>query len=401
LSRALAVASVEFIAFLLILLAVHPSVVAASELSSNGPTAGRLAGSVPAGYPTQYVDPWYYCYQWDYSWCYEYYWWNYPYYSWNYPYYWWYSPYYYETPVTTKTFELKVETNPSGVGSVNGKGTYNDGTIASFSVASLIIPFTPDQRYIFAYWSGDFSGATPSGTVTMNSAKTVVANYQLQNYLKISTDPPGVAAVAGEGWHLASESVTVGPVPVSVSGGAGARYIFQDWMIDDAPVSGNTVQVTMDIAHSVVAQYKTEYLLTVVSEYGTVEGAGWYDAGSSATLSVQTQVDTSYGVKQVFERWTGDLESASATASIRMDSPRTVTAVWRTDSTVLYATIGLGIAGAFTLGIGLAVFAISGRSRADPAAPWGSRPVEMVKRAVDKLKIPQSRRKVKPSPKTE
>jgi hypothetical protein len=150
-------------------------------------------------------------------------------------------------------------------------------------------------------------------------------------------------------------------VPPTVSAVEGTQYVFQGWTIDAVPASGNTISVTMDKPHSVVAQYKTQHLLTVSSDYGTTQGAGWYDAGSTATFSVTPRVDTSYGVSQVFDRWTGVLESTQPTGTIKMDSPSTVVAVWRTDSTVLYATIGVAVGAVFVLGIGLVALAISGR----------------------------------------
>jgi hypothetical protein len=378
LGRSSAVRYVELIAVLLILLAVYPSVAA--------------AGSVPADSPTN--DP---GHHWQHYWnhyssYYHYpYYFSYPYYS---NYYWSEGPYYYyET--TPATFELKVETNPSGIAPVNGNGTYNDGTQASFSVASLIVPVTANQRYVFSSWSGDFSGAQPGGTVTMNAAKTVVANYKLQNYLRVSVEPQGVTSAAGEGWYDLTDSVTVGPVPSSISGGEGARYVFQEWTVDAAPVSGNPVQVKMDAPHTLVGHYKTQYLLTVTSDYGIVQGRGWYDAGSMASLSVTTEVDTSYGVKQVFERWTGDTETASATATIMMDSPHTVRAVWRTDSTILYATMALGIGAAFALGIALAILAVRRLGESKSASPPPPKPAATTEPAPEKVETTRTKRKAK------
>ena len=387
------VISAELALVLMFLLAVSPNAAVASGAPTE-PAALSLSGSASADSPIQY--PWYYCSPWDYASCYPYYW---DHYGWSYPYYW---DYYYPTTTyeKTKTFELGVETNPAGIAPVNGKGTYNDGTAASFSVTSLIVPLNADQRYVFSYWSGDFSGASPSGTVTMTSAKNVVATYQLQNFLKVSVDPMGIASATGEGWYLPTESVTVGPVPSSVSGGEGTRYVFQQWTIDSAPVSGNSVQVMTDAPHTVVAHYKTQYLFTASSDYGIVQGGGWYDAGNSATLSVTTEVDTSYGVKQIFVKWTGDTESTSATTAIMMDSPHTLRAVWRTDSTILYATIVLAIFAAFALGIGLTMFAIARLREPKPAPTPPPKPVAAVEPVPEKLEQAPIKKKAKPPPKT-
>jgi hypothetical protein len=267
---------------------------------------------------------------------------------------------------TPTTFELKVETNPAGVGAVSGAGTYNKGTVAPFSITSPTVTEQAGQRYVFSSWSGDFTGTSPSGTVTLDSAKTVVANYQLQNYLDVSASPQGIVSVTGAGWYPSDASVTVGSVPLTIPGAEGTQYVFQGWTIDAVPASGNTLSITMDKPHSVVAQYKTQYLLTVSSEYGTTRGAGWYDAGSTATFSVTPRVDTSYGVSQVFDRWTGALESTQSTGTITMNSPSTVVAVWRTDSTVQYATIGVAVGAVFVLGIGLVALAISRRPKGKP-----------------------------------
>jgi hypothetical protein len=242
----------------------------------------------------------------------------------------------------------------------------------------------------------------------MDSAKTAVANYQLQDYLKVAVDPPAITATVGEGWYNSGQSVMVGAVPAVISGGQGTRYVFEDWTVDAVPVSGNPVQATMDSPHTVVAHYKTQYLLAVDSEYGYAEGGGWYDAGSSATISVTTQVDTSYGVRQVFDRWTGDFQSTSPVATVTMNSPLSVRAAWRTDNTVLYATIGLAIAGAFALGIGLTAIAIrSHQQQAKPVPPTDTKavadtqpkPVETAEEP-KKLKPARTSRSVKAPPNT-
>jgi hypothetical protein len=358
---------------------------ASSQCSSN-----YRGGNYPSYY--NYNNPYYYSSYYPYSYTrypyrYGYYQYNYPYdygyYRYYYPGYYYYNGNYYPgtySPTPT-TFELTVETNPTGIAAVSGGGTYDQGTVASFSIGSPIVSKQAGERYVFSSWSGDFSGTSPSGTVTLDSAKAVIANYELQYYLDVSATPQGIVPVTGAGWYAADASATVGSVPPIVSGPQGTEYVFQSWTVDGVPASGNTLSVTMDNPHSVVAQYKTQYVLTVSSQYGTPQGAGWYDAGSSATFSVAPRVDTSYGVSQVFDGWTGDFQSTEPTGTIKMDSPSTVVAVWRTDSTVLYATIAAAIGGAFVLGIGLAAIAVSRsrRNKTTSAATASSRVVNETK----------------------
>jgi hypothetical protein len=371
----------------------------AAALPSSQTTGATLTLGDYASYPTYPRYQNYWCYNWGYQnywdyqqyWVYQGYW---PYYS--------YCNYYYLPPVETpKTFELKVATSPSGVTSVIGGGTYNQGTVASFSVTSTIVPFGSQQEYVFSHWSGDFSGSDPAGSVTMDSGKTIVANYYLQSYLKVSTDPPAVTTVGGEGWYRLGESVTLGPVSAMIPADDDSRYIFERWTVDGAPVSGSSISVEMDTAHTVVAQYKTQYRVTVLSDYGVTSGAGWYDAGSDATVSVTTQVDTGFGVKQVFDRWTGDSQSASPAVTVTVNSPLTFRASWRTDSTILYATLALGICGILLVGIVLLAMVFMRRTEAKPTPVSPPETVATVEAAHEKAKRPRTRKKAKPPPKTE
>ena len=376
---------------LLVLSLLCPNAATASGQIGKGSPAQTTWHSVIADFPNQYY--WYYCYPWNYSWCYPYYWEP-----------WWYYtyPYNYYTPSadTKKTFELKADTNPPGIAPVNGKGTYNQGTVASFTLTSIIVPAGTNQRYVFSHWSGDFSGSAPSGAITMDSAKTVVANYRFEKYLKVSVDPPGITYATGEDWYTSGDSVVMGAVPAQIPGGAGIRYVFRHWIVDSVPVSGNPIEITMDVPHTAVARYRTQYLLTVSSEYGAADGGGWYDAGDSAEFSVTAQVEIGYGVSQVFDRWTGDVESSSTVGTIIMDSPHTVRAVWRTDSTILYATIALGIGGAFVLGIGLVLVATTRRRPAKSVPLISTRSVAIHETPHEKAKPTQSKKKVKPPQKT-
>jgi len=96
---------------------------------------------------------------------------------------------------------------------------------------------------------------------------------------------------------------------------------------------------------TVSAAYTTRYLLAVASAYGTASGAGWYDAGSSATFGVSpTTVSGSSGTQYVFSGWSssdsGGYTGSSPTQSITLNNPVTETAAWTTQYQVTYSESG-------------------------------------------------------------
>ena len=87
----------------------------------------------------------------------------------------------------------------------------------------------------------------------------------------------------------------------------------------------------MNGPRTVGTTWRTEYELRITSAYGSVVGAGWYQAGSSATASVNASViGTAAGERVVFAGWTGDAagDAAYSSSPILMSGPRTANAQW-------------------------------------------------------------------------
>jgi hypothetical protein len=95
----------------------------------------------------------------------------------------------------------------------------------------------------------------------------------------------------------------------------------------------------MNAPHTVTAEYKQQYYLKIMTDQGVASGEGWYDAGSTAQVSVATPESSTYGVKIEFTGWTGNIQSTDQSVKVMMDGPKTMTATWRTNSSVLYETI--------------------------------------------------------------
>jgi hypothetical protein len=110
--------------------------------------------------------------------------------------------------------------------------------------------------------------------------------------------------------------------------------------------SFSTSQIHMSNSHSVNFVYSAQYYLNLISEYGHATGSGWYDSGTTATISSVSNND--FLIRHVFSEWSGQvLDLHKQTTSVLMSGPVTVTANWTVDYTslVLIGTVVIGIGG--------------------------------------------------------
>jgi hypothetical protein len=238
-------------------------------------------------------------------------------------------------------YQLTVNIDPSSLsGQVTGGGLYKQWSSVLFSANQNLIQVSNDTRYVFSRWSGDYTGTSLSGLIMMDANKTVTAVYQAQYYLTVTVHPSNAASMNGSGWYNAGDAVTITVPTQTIGGGNGTRLVFNGWSVEGNNQTGSTLNLQMNGPHTVTAQYKQQYYLTVNTDQGVPLGDGWYDAGTYAPISVSTPASPSYGVNMVFNGWQGSgVQSSSQSTQVMMDGAKTVTATWRTDSTLLYATI--------------------------------------------------------------
>jgi len=131
----------------------------------------------------------------------------------------------------------------------------------------------------------------------------------------------------------------------------GTQYVFTGW---SDGVSDTTRTITVNNNAVYTAQYKTQYQLTVNSDYGSATGADWYDEGSkaNAVLDISTASDGLL-YNWVFAGWTDDASGTNPKSnSITMDSPKTATAKWNHEfSMIFYGIVVAVIAVAAVAGI--------------------------------------------------
>jgi hypothetical protein len=256
-------------------------------------------------------------------------------------------------------FFLTVESSPANVTDLAGSGWYDAGMQANFS-ASPVISQGSGTRLTFDHWSGEASGQQASGTVSMDRPKTVRANYLAQYLLSVQYAPVDVAGSFNEthaGWYDTNSDVELGPAPTVITISPVERLQFTGWS-DSGSVSGNlSYAVLMDVPRNVTLSYTTQYYLNVESTYGTVSGSGWYNRGTTATITGSTSAGT-WPITYSLTGWTVNpstvgVAGQDGTWMVVVNGPYVVQAQWSMDYLPL---IILFVAGTMaTVGVGTVV----------------------------------------------
>jgi hypothetical protein len=208
-------------------------------------------------------------------------------------------------------------------GTTVGAGWHDAKSNATFSVSPSIVDGTPGTRYLFEAWTGDSTTAEESANLTMDGPRGVTARWGTEHSLTV-VSPYGVPA--GSGWYRANADAPFSITPAVVSGPTGTRYAFESWTGDSTATSATSI-LAMDAPRSVAASWRTEYELTIDSEYGTPEGAGWHRDGTTVTVSIESEV-TVEGIRYRFVGWTGDEVGPNPVLTTAMDRPKRIEAIW-------------------------------------------------------------------------
>ena len=108
-----------------------------------------------------------------------------------------------------------------------------------------------------------------------------------------------------------------------------------DRMIQSSPNARyelKTEDVVRALDPIVVANYTAQYLLTVNSPFGQINGAGWYDANTNATVTIPETVAAPgiagyVGAEYVFTYWVAS-SGVTASNTFLMSGPKSITAVY-------------------------------------------------------------------------
>ena len=264
----------------------------------------------------------------------------------------------------------------SAYGSPSGGGWYDLDAAANAALSSGTVSGGTGVQYVFTGWSGDASGTgLTSDVITMNSAKTAIADWKTQYYLTISTDFGSVNP--GSGWHDAGSTVTISAT--APSAGSGEQYVWNSWTgtgSGNYTGTDNPASVIMNDAVTEVASWTHQYYLTVASPYGSpTPMSGWFDAGTSIPASVNSPVAASIVTEYVCTGWAGTgsvpAYGTATSMSFTIDQPSSIIWNWETAYLVTNLLVIIIIPVAFA---GLAVYLLLRRRQKGKSAGGAPEP---------------------------
>jgi len=181
-------------------------------------------------------------------------------------------------------------------------------------------------------------------TLSISTEASHEFRYNTKYLLNFVTDPEELSLPSEPqaGWYPAETIIITPTAPPLIEEQHGVRYRFEAWSLDNQHLEGNPITFKMDKPHLLKVTYSKEYLIEITSPYGTPTGSGWYQAGSTATISIQSSEGLL--IKQVFTGWSGDYIGREPTATITVNKPMQITANWTTDYTILILLIAIAAA---------------------------------------------------------
>jgi hypothetical protein len=200
------------------------------------------------------------------------------------------------------------------------------------------------KRYVWTSTSG--LSTEQGGTIIVPADGGVVTGYYKTQFYLTVVSPYGTPG--GEGWYDKDSTAYATVTPLIVPGPAGVRYVFTQWGEDATGTTSPSDPIIMDAPKTAMASWKTEYQLTVRTSglgtyttkvyngttiLGTATDAapytGWFEEGGLILLNVDSPIVD--GSKRfVFTQWFGDAMGTDRPVSLTMNSPKDVTAGYKT-----------------------------------------------------------------------
>ncbi len=140
-----------------------------------------------------------------------------------------------QTAVAISYVQQYYLTVTSAYGNPTGAGWYDSGSTANFTLTSPV-SISTGSRYAFTNWTGDLSSQSPSGSIPMNSAKNITANWQTQYQVTFAVTPAGSGTTSPSGAIWVDAGNEVSPLATAAS----SNNKFSSWTSSAGAISNST-----------------------------------------------------------------------------------------------------------------------------------------------------------------
>jgi hypothetical protein len=189
-----------------------------------------------------------------------------------------------------------------------------DNTPHRISVYPPLVTLSERERLICKNYS-----------VTIRGSGKISFDYERQYYLKVD------GWRESEGWYEEGSQVKI-RVPLLLDFNNGTRGLFRGFFEGEKLIAKeNSTIIKMDSPKIIRISWEKEYRFEIKSEYGVVEGSGWYKRGDEVTVSLsETLIDYGNSTRRRFVGWYENekLIEEKPTFSIVVDGPKTITTKW-------------------------------------------------------------------------
>ena len=256
--------------------------------------------------------------------------------------------------VTAANFNLTVQKTGAGTGLVTSNDTgINCGTtcVATYPSGTLVtLNAFPPEFMAFTSWGGSCTGSANSCQVTMDTAKTVTANFEPLFALTLTkttlggvdSDPAGIECDTG----CKSQSVdflkgTVVRLIAQLSTG----ILFKGW--GGACSGTGSCSVTMNSAINVSATFVTSRTLTVTNLNPPGGAITSFPAGINCGITCIQDFEANSTVVLTatpltgftFAGWAGDCTGAATTCNVLMSGAKAVSANFKANQTIVFGPV--------------------------------------------------------------
>ncbi|MCX8188667.1 MAG: hypothetical protein N3F64_03075, partial [Nitrososphaeria archaeon] len=218
---------------------------------------------------------------------------------------------------------------------------YENGTRVEITVMPIESYNTTNTRIVFTGWEGSgpgsYSGREYKAKVNVIGPLKERILWKIQYKLDIIITPNSldsktvkVQPFVEDYWFDNGTEVSV-EVPAHIYSGENVRYTFSQSRYDGIVTYFRNFSFKVDKPKTLNITYYPQYYLKVSSDYGKVEGTGWYNASQKATFRIlNSTIHISGGIRKVFVEWKGSMTTTSTLGQIVMNEPANLHAVFVT-----------------------------------------------------------------------